>query len=100
MAGIEREGVRRARAAEIEYYLIWSVEHGAWWGPSCVGYVPGIAQAGRFPRDVALMLCLKAIPGTAARMGALPELPVPLRDVLAFTSAYLAEFPNRGGVWA
>lgn len=81
-------------------YLIWSVEQGAWWGPGGVGYVASMAAAGQFTREAALLFCLQAIPGTAARMGALPDLPVPLRDVLAFTSAYLAEFPDRGGDWA
>lgn len=82
-----------------DIYLIWSHEHSAWWGPGGVGYVRSMAAAGQFSREAALLFCLQAIPRTADRMGALPELPVPLRDVLAFTSAYLAEFPDRRGEW-
>lgn len=80
-------------------YLIWSHEHRAWWGPGGMGYVQSMSEAGHYTRERALLLCAKAIPGTADRMGALPELPIPLRDVLAFTSAFLTDFPGQGGDW-
>ncbi len=80
-------------------YLVWSNEHQAWWAaPS--GYTSSMAEARHFTHAAALAVCLRAIPGTANRMGMLPELPVPLRDVLAFTSAFLADFPDSGGQWA
>jgi hypothetical protein len=65
-----------------DVYLIWSVEHNRWWGPGERGYVVSISEAGHYPREVALRVCTKAIPGTAHRMGRLPELPVRLADVL------------------
>jgi hypothetical protein len=63
-------------------YLVWSHEHGAWWGPGGCGYTPKLSQAGRYSRADALMICTRAIPGTAAREGSLPELPVRLDDLL------------------
>lgn len=29
-------------------YVIWSFEHRAWWGPEKSGYVPSLADAGRY----------------------------------------------------
>jgi hypothetical protein len=63
-------------------YLVWSHEHGAWWRPGGLGYTPRLSEAGRFSRADALMICANAIPGTAARKGWLPELPIALTDVL------------------
>lgn len=80
-------------------YLIWSHEHGRWWGPGGRGYVSSMRQAGQYSREQALQICRKAILGTADRLGALPELPVRLTDVLAFTSAFLAEYPEIVGEW-
>jgi hypothetical protein len=78
---------------EIDLYLIWSHEHRAWWkGPS--GYTPHLSEALQVDRARALQICRHAMPGTAARMSALPELPVRLFDVLAFTAAYRAEHPD------
>jgi len=62
-------------------YLIWSHEHSAWWGPGEHGYTPELTEAGRYTREDALRICRKAMPGTAARLGALPELPVRLADL-------------------
>jgi len=59
-----------------EMYLIWSHEHGAWWGPDRCGYVASIGQAGRYTEDEAVDICTNAIPGTSRQLGALPELPV------------------------
>lgn len=33
---------------EDSLYLIWSFEHGAWWGPGRWGYTPHVDQAGRY----------------------------------------------------
>jgi hypothetical protein len=64
-------------------YLVLSAEHGGWWGPDHCGYTYRLSEAGRYSRADALMICADAIPGTASRMRALPELPVRLADVLA-----------------
>ena len=80
-------------------YLIWSHEHGRWWA-SPSGYTSHLSAARHFTREAALLACLHAMPGTARRMGALPELPVRLADVLAFTSAFLSEFPSLGEDWS
>jgi hypothetical protein len=74
-------------------YLIWSHEHGRWWGPGGRGYVRQLSQAGRFSRDNALTHCAHAIPGTAVRKQALPDLPVRLDDMLEIQQAYKTSFP-------
>jgi hypothetical protein len=82
-----------------DIYLIWSHEHGRWWGPGGRGYVRSMRQAGQYSREQALQICRDAILGTADRLGALPELPVRLADVLAFTSAFLSNHPDICGEW-
>jgi len=64
-------------------YLVWSHEHGGWWGSTGFGYTTNIGEAIRLPREEALAICRKAIPGTAQRLGTLPELPVRLADIKA-----------------
>jgi len=64
-------------------YLVWSHEHGAWWGPNGYGYTKGLMTAGRYSRDGALDICRGAIP-TAGHIGAIAEIPVRLVDVQAF----------------
>ncbi len=80
-------------------YLIWSHEHGRWWA-SPSGYTSHLSAARHFTREAALLTCLHAIPGTASRMGALPELPVRLADVLDFASAFLSESPGLDADWS
>ena len=29
-------------------YVIWSFEHGGWWGPGRIGYTPYLTRAGRY----------------------------------------------------
>lgn len=62
-------------------YLIWSHEHGGWWGPDRCGYPKRFSHAGRYTREQALQICVDAIPGTAARMRALPEIPIKESDI-------------------
>lgn len=69
-------------------YLIFSVEHTAWWGPGGCLYLKRLSEAGRYTRDQALRICTDAMPGTAARLGALPELPVREDDVQEMISRY------------
>lgn len=82
-----------------ERYLIWSNEHGAWWGPGRCGYVRRLAEAGRYSRDEALTICAHAIPGDAERFGLLPELPVRLTDVLTMQAVHKARFPGAPEAW-
>ena len=82
-----------------DLYLIWSHEHGAWWGKDGCGYVRSIAEAGLYSHAEALRICIRAMPGTSTQLGALPELPVRLADVDAMTSAYDEQFPDRPEAW-
>lgn len=60
------------------FYLVWSHEHGAWWGPARRGYVKRIAEAGLYSEEEAIDICAKAIMG---RREPFYELPVRLEDV-------------------
>ena len=33
---------------EMTKFLIWSIEHGAWWAPARTGYTVNIREAGRY----------------------------------------------------
>jgi len=35
-------------------YLIWSIEHTAWWGPNHLGYTQQLHEAGRYTRTQAI----------------------------------------------
>lgn len=41
-------------------YLIWSNEHGLWWGPGYCGYTPVISRAGRYRLTEATIICTNA----------------------------------------
>lgn len=43
-----------------EQYLIWSVEHQAWWARDSMGYVHDVRVAGLYPKAVAEEICRKA----------------------------------------
>ncbi len=60
-----------------ETYLVWSHEHGAWWGPGRHGYVPDIKQAGRYSRADALEICVDAMRG---RPPDEPPYEIPVRE--------------------
>lgn len=77
-----------------ETYLIWSHEHGAWWGPGGHDYVRSLARAGRYTHVQALDICTRAMPGTSHGMRALPELPVREADVLTMRDRFRAAFPD------
>jgi hypothetical protein len=36
-----------------EWYVIWSIEHTAWWAPHRRGYVRDVLRAGRYARSEA-----------------------------------------------
>lgn len=37
-------------------YLIWSIEHGAWWRPNRCGYTLRVQDAGRYTREDAAQI--------------------------------------------
>jgi hypothetical protein len=78
---------------DADVYLVWSHEHGGWWGPGRNGYVQKVSDAGRYSRAQALEICCGSVPGTAAQLGAMPELPVRLADVAAIIAAYFETYP-------
>jgi inosine-uridine nucleoside N-ribohydrolase len=41
-------------------YLIWSIEHTAWWRPDEWGYTTQLAEAGTYSRERAAEIVLKA----------------------------------------
>lgn len=41
-------------------YLIWSHEHGGWWGPAERGYYKEISRAGVYSRQLAMKICQAA----------------------------------------
>jgi hypothetical protein len=44
--------------AEGPQWLIWSVDHGKWWGPSGYGYVSSRHRAGRYSLAEAVAACM------------------------------------------
>jgi hypothetical protein len=82
-----------------DVYLIWSHEHGAWWGPAGNGYARRISEAGRYTERVAIEICTSAMPGTSTRMEALPEVPVRLASLEAMLALCRAEYPGRKEPW-
>ena len=44
-------------------YLVWSTENSGWLGPSRVGYVSNIENAGQFSHATALEICANAKSG-------------------------------------
>ena len=69
-------------------------EQARWWRKNH-GYTSHISRAGRFTAAQAFDICSGAMIGTASRLGALPELPVRLADVMPMVDWYLEKFPNR-----
>ncbi len=57
-------------------YLVWSNENGGWLGPSGVGYVSNIEEAGQFSHARALEIC--ASPKAGRRSGE-RQLDLPVR---------------------
>lgn len=54
--GIEtpEDWVVEARLKNAKDFMIWSIEHGAWWGPNHAGYVSDPKEAGRYSFDEAI----------------------------------------------
>jgi hypothetical protein len=81
-------GTREAR------YLIWSHENRGWWRQDGYGYVTSLSDAGIYSRAKALEICERAIPGTANRLSALPDLPVRLEDARMLANRFRATYPS------
>jgi hypothetical protein len=75
-------------------YLIWSHEHGAWFGPERRGYTLQLAGAGRYSHAEAMDICHNAMPGTSKVLGTLPELPVAEADVLELHRRFREKLPH------
>ena len=41
-------------------WLIWSIEHTAWWGPNTIGYVANAKDAGIYPYSEAVKIITDA----------------------------------------
>ena len=39
-----------------EWFVIWSIEHNAWWAPNHRGYVRDVLRAGRYTRPEARII--------------------------------------------
>lgn len=74
--------------------LIWSHEHGAWWGPGECGYVRSVSHAGRYSHYDALRICAQALPGTSRALRTFPEVPVREEDILAVRDRFLSRYPS------
>lgn len=42
---------------ENQKYLVWSLEHSAWWAPEHAGYIGNVELAGRYDYDDAIKIC-------------------------------------------
>jgi hypothetical protein len=50
---VEATMIRNVFADDESVYLIWSLEHGAWWRPNSGGYTTQISEAGWYLIDEA-----------------------------------------------
>jgi hypothetical protein len=75
-----KENERRKMARDDDAYLVWSVEHRAWWSRSGSGYAAGLSDAGFYTRARAIEICRDALP-QAAHIGTIAEIPVRLADI-------------------
>jgi len=57
------------------FYVIWSIEHEAWWKPGRMGYTPTLADAGIYRREEAIAIVL------SANLASFNEALIPLRCV-------------------
>ena len=64
-------------------YVVWSNEHGCWWGPERCGYQWKIEYAGRYTRDEAMSICRGARGGREFNSNP-TEVPLLLADAQDF----------------
>jgi hypothetical protein len=50
---VYRDAIGERRLPMNELFLIWSIEHDAWWRPNWLGYSRVLADAGLYPREEA-----------------------------------------------
>jgi hypothetical protein len=43
-----------------DQWVIWSEEHGGWWAPGGYGYTRSLRAAGRYSKEEACSICLRA----------------------------------------
>jgi hypothetical protein len=79
-----------------DLYLIWSIEHQAWWGPDQAGYVHQLSRAGRYNRVEMLDICVGSIPGTAHMLKQFPEIPVAVDDLIEIAQEHESRYPATG----
>lgn len=49
----------------MDYYVIWSFEHGAWWAPNRYGYTRVLDEAGRYSQaDAEAIVATANLPDT------------------------------------
>lgn len=75
--------------------LIWSVEHGQWWGPNECGYVNDPAQAGRYEVASAAEICAKA--NIACAAGYMNEVAIPEKNIVHTRPTHLLDVPEEFG---
>jgi hypothetical protein len=68
-----------APAAQADLWLVWSNEHGAWWGPNESGYYTDIRSAGRYTKEKA-MECADSRSHTKGKLP--PEVIISERDAM------------------
>lgn len=80
-------------------YLIWSIEHDAWWRPGRTGYTRTLSEAGRYSFIEAIQILQRAnvvkvkeclIPREALGLGAEPDPAPPRSDELGDLLQWLA----------
>jgi hypothetical protein len=54
------EAASGPRMVEVPEWLVWSHQHGAWWGPRRIGYTHDLAKAGRYTAMDAAGICERA----------------------------------------
>ena len=72
-----------AMTEDTRKYLIWSNEHGLWWGPGYCGYARLISKAGRYKLTEATIICTNAnayLKATAEPNEVMVLAPEELRD--------------------
>ncbi|HWK10849.1 MAG TPA: hypothetical protein VNR64_12400 [Vicinamibacterales bacterium] len=83
----------------MDYYLIWSIEHDAWWRPGERGYTRTLTEAGRYAEPRARAIVQRAnmvrtneclIPLAAAGLSDQPAPPPPCSDRFGDLLQYLA----------
>ena len=62
-------------------WLIWSIEHQAWWAADSCGYTRNLQQAGRYSRDAALEIV------RTSNLVSFEECAIPLECVTVFLEA-------------